>query len=243
MANTTKTRPTAVLMSGQFRTFPNCIRTQHWHVYRHFPDVHFVVVAQNDVTAPGCVELLESLYGKARVVARLIEDPTDLPMAPEHLGNFAPTANAAPHENLVLQHWYQMKVWELFAASGMEPEVTIRMRGDNYMSNFDSELELVPDAVHSPYWGKFGGINDRLAVMSGRAPEAYFNVYGQIDTLLHMGCPFHPESLLKASLELAGVRSIDTLRSAFTTYRADGKHRYPEILMDDIANLVTARGG
>ncbi|MEI7933086.1 MAG: hypothetical protein WCI21_08540, partial [Alphaproteobacteria bacterium] len=155
------TPKTAILMSGQFRTFTACLNTQHWHIYRRYPDLQFFVVMQNTPEAPGGVQLLKDRYGADRVHARLIDDPTDLPPISLSFGDYAPTVNAAPHERLLMQHWYQHQVLGLFQASGYQPDVVIRMRGDNYFSNFDHTFQQVPDAVHSPYWGRFGGINDR----------------------------------------------------------------------------------
>ncbi len=232
---------TAVLMSGQFRTFAFCLNTQHWHVYRRYPDLQFFVVMQNTPEAPAGVQLLKDRYGADRVHVRLIDDPTDLPAIHLSFGDYAPTVNAAPHERLLLQHWYQNEVLKFFQASGYQADVVIRMRADIYFSNFDHAFQQVPDAVHSPYWGRFGGINDRFAIMSGRATQHYFGVYPKIQKLLDIGCPFHPESLSKASLEDGGIASIDTLKTVFTTYRADGNHRYPEITPDDTVHMVSQR--
>ena len=40
---------TAVLISGQLRTFKKCYPTQKWQIFRHYePDIHFFVSCVND---------------------------------------------------------------------------------------------------------------------------------------------------------------------------------------------------
>ena len=235
---------TAVLISGQARTFPSTFPTQLWHVYRHFKDLHFFVVLQNTPDAPASVKLLEAKYGKDRIHVKLIEDPKDLPMIAAIHGRHAPFANAAPHPQLMMQHWYQYQVWKFYKETPREDKTIIRMRTDNFFHSFAPNLPLNKDlepiveegTVHSPWWGRFGGINDRFAIMDAPAGESYFCVYPNIQKLLDAGCPFHPESLLKASIEDADMISKDTLDAQFSTWRMDANHRHMEILAGDIAH-------
>lgn len=275
---------TAVLMSGQFRTFSTCLPTQHWHVYRHFHDLHFFVVMQNTlppsaapnapppVNSEAMVKLLEDKYGKDRVHAKLIDDPTDLPMIPKKYGLHSPYENAAPHPQLLMQHWYQNEVWKLFKESGQTPDTIIRMRGDNFFHSltlpqltiierlfgflvrFAAFLGFVDkieeplagakmgrhsNTVYSPWFGRFGGINDRFAIMDYQAAKSYFTVYERIDEFLKLGCPFHPETLLKTALEFGGVKSNDKLFAEFYSCRVTGNHRPMETLPVDMAHLTT----
>src|ERR1019366_8681852 len=204
---------TAVLMSGQFRTFEQTLPTHHWHVYRHFPDLHFFLVMQKTVPGPrsvdseAMVKLLEDKYGKDHVHAKLIDDPTDLPMIPKKFGLYAPYENASPHPQRMMQHWYQNEVWKLFTQSNKDgdsmEEAIIRMRADNFFHSFTMPPQPLPsNIVYSPWFGRFGGINDRFAIISpDAAAPAYVTVYEKIDELLKLGCPFHPESLLTAARE------------------------------------------
>ncbi len=95
------------------------------------------------------------------------------------------------------------------------------------------------NTVFAPWWGKFGGINDRLAVMGREAAEVYFNLYGGIEGLLKRGCPFHPETLLGAWLSQNGVVVTNTLMATFSTDRMDGSRRWAqqEQIMDDLAEI------
>ena len=237
-------------MSGQFRSFATCLPTQHWHVYRHFHDIHFFVVMQNTlppsaapnapppVNSEAMVKLLEDKYGKDRVHAKLIDDPQDLPMIPKKYGLHAPYENAAPHPQLLMQHWYQNEVWKLFKESGQTPDTIIRQRGDNFFHSITFP-KMEPNTVYSPWFGRFGGINDRFAIMDHQAATAYFTVYERIDEFLKLGCPFHPETLLKTALEFGGVKSNDKLFAEFYSCRVTGNHRPMETLPVDMAHLTT----
>lgn len=92
-----------------------------------------------------------------------------------------------------------------------------------------------------PWWGRFGGCNDRFAILGTKAAEAYFTTYSRIPKLIADGCPLHPESLVAASLQDAGCTIYDTMRAEFSTLRMDGTFRDPEITMVDIAHLAASR--
>jgi hypothetical protein len=101
-------------------------------------------------------------------------------------------------------------------------------------------MESVPTrVVFAPWWGKFGGINDRLAVMGPEAAETYFSLYSGIDGLLKHGCPFHPETMLAGWLQMCGVTVENTLMATFSTDRMDGSRRWAqqEQIMDDLAEI------
>ncbi len=197
--------------------------------------------APDPINSEAMVALLEEKYGKERVHAKLIDDPTGLPMIPKKFGLYAPYQNAASHPQLMLQHWYQNEVWKFYLEadkSTVDPgSLFIRMRGDNFFKNFTRPSNPFPRTVYSPWWGRFGGINDRFAVMDREAAKVYFTMYEKIDELLALGCPFHPETLLKCALELGKITSIDHMDAVFDTYRVTGNHRpaESEMLPADIA--------
>ncbi len=264
---------TAILISGQLRTFAKCWPTQRWHVLRHFADPHFFITVQGDgVYVPQEIIDLKEEYGSDRVHVDWRTDP-DLTahLTPELACAYhqAPYTNAAPAHQLLLQHWYQNEVWKFFqsisrgAAENAEPdpslrasapprepmfETIIRLRADLWFHSLD-----VPDCINgydngvfgstvafTPWWGRFGGINDRFAIMGHEAARYYFNVFEHIAELLAAGCPFHPESLVKANLERGNVDLHETLRTEFSTVRPPGdprgEQRWPEINIIDIAH-------
>jgi hypothetical protein len=70
--------------------------------------------------------------------------------------------------------------------------------------------------------------------MDGSAAASYFLTYSNIPRLLSEGVPFHPESLVAASV-MAHVSDI--LAADFSTLRESGEMRAPEILPSDYSNL------
>ncbi len=237
---------TAVLISGQLRTFKKCYPTQKWQIFRHYePDIHFFASICNDAQSND-IQLLRRDYENVRY--EIIDDPDDLPNVPTEQGSFAPYANATSHAKLMLQHWGNKKVWDFFASSAATEsfDVIIRIRPDLWIHRFQppdlSPFECVPERIcFSPWWGKFGGINDRLAVTGKEAARIYFNLYDMIPTLLKKGCPFHPETLLAESLRVQGIIVESNLMTEFSTERMDGSRRWAEIVMSDMAELVASK--
>lgn len=249
---------TAILISGQLRTFAKCWPTQRWHVLRHFPDPHFFITVQDGPE----IQLTDDLkreYGADRVYVDGRTDP-DLSslLTPELAAAYhhAPYANAAPAHQLLLQHWYQQEVWKFFQKIEQEGrkdrkdrslpdlpvlpvqnfDTIIRLRADLWFHSFEpADADSVcPTECFTPTWGEFGGINDRFAIMGPSAARYYFGVFEAILELLAAGCPFHPESLVAANLERGNVSLNRTLKTFFSTERLDGTRRWPEITPMDM---------
>src|SRR5215475_1019139 len=103
---------TAVLISGQMRTFGKCYPTQKWQIFRHYePDIHFFISCCADAQAR-TAQLLCNDY--KHVYIEEYQDPVDLPEIPSEKGAWAPYQNAASHPKLMLQHWGNKKVWDFF---------------------------------------------------------------------------------------------------------------------------------
>jgi len=98
---------------------------------------------------------------------------------------------------------------------------------------------LLHQAAFVPWWGGFGGCNDRFAILGSTAAEGYFHAYEKTARLMKAGCPLHPETLVFQSMERIGVRS--TILTEFATLRKDGTMRHPEISAADIAHLAASR--
>ncbi len=241
---------TAVLISGQLRTFKKCYPTQKWQIFRHYePDIHFFASLSGADDAARAESILREDYENVQVES--YDDPTDLPDIPIQQGAHAPYANAASHYKLMLQHWGNKKVWDFFASSSATEsfDVIVRIRPDLWIHRFDlprirpttTDSYLWPITVFAPWWGKFGGVNDRLAIMGKEAAPIYFGLYDMIPTLLKHGCPFHPETLLAETLRLSGMNVENNLMTEFSTDRMDGSRRWAEIVMSDIAELIASK--
>lgn len=234
MSNNKNEPETAVIISGHMRTFSTCIHTLRWHILRHYSNLAFYVstVADEDAASVG---VLHSLFPNARVHVKIEESQPVLPTpdTPE----FEPYANSVPRLAIIRQLWQLRQAWSLFEqhATGNELQI-IRVRPDLY---FHSHVPALPmgNVALTPWWGRFGGVNDRFAILSPAAAQSYFCAFDNLPQLLANGCPFHPESIMRASLELGEVRVIDGLKTEFSTFRKDGNHRPPEISAIDIAHL------
>ena len=232
---------TAVLISGQMRTFARCYPTQKWQIFRHYePNIHFFVSCVNDPQADS-VKLLSDDYENVSV--ERYDDPTDLPKIHPENGWHAPYANSTTHDKLMLQHWGNEKVWKFFL-SCPDPgsfDQIIRIRPDLWIHRFSPPRKPDPNEAFCPWWGKFGGVNDRLAIMGPYAASNYFGMYADIEPLLKRGCPFHPETLVAESMRWRGMIIHNDLMTEFSTERMDGSRRWAEIVMSDIAELVASR--
>ncbi len=233
---------TAVLISGQLRTFKKCYPTQRWQIFRHYePDIHFFA----SISGSDDASLIESilLEDYKSVYVESYDDPIDLPDIPIQKGAFAPYANTTSHPRLMLQHWGNKKVWDFFASSAATEsfDVIIRIRPDLWIHRFRPPRNFDEWTCVAPWWGKFGGINDRLAILGNDAANRYFNLYDSIPEYLSKGCPFHPETLLLTHLQSNGVNIESNLMTEFSTERMDGSRRWAEIVMSDMAELVASK--
>jgi hypothetical protein len=132
------------------------------------------------------------------------------------------------------QLWQLQRTWNAFPLG--DYDLIVRIRPDLWFQSFDMPRSFVvsDETAIVPWWGSFGGINDRFAFLGARAAKAYFTTYGAAIELMDAGCPFHPESLIAARLEFSGIRISRTLSSEFGTLRTTGEMRPPEISAPDM---------
>lgn len=228
---------TAVLISGQIRTFSKCYPTQRWQIFRHYePDIHFFVSMPDEGASLAEAILLQDYTS---VYVESYTDPIDLPIIPLEKGASAPYANAITHDKLMLQHWGVKKVWDFYQSkTAKQHDIVIRIRPDLWIHRFSKPVNPNHNEAVLPWWGKFGGVNDRMAILGATAAESYFNIYDQIPDLLAKGCPFHPETLSAAALRGFNIRPLMT---EFSTMRLDGSQRWAEIVMSDVAELIAGK--
>jgi len=233
---------TAIIMTGHARTFATCIHTFKWHVARHYADPAFYVSTIKDEDSEQMQAILRKLFPGAPVSMEAIEAQPDLP-EPHEPVRFEPYARSVPLQAVLRQLWQLEHGWKLYQRLGRETEDTfIRVRPDLYFHDFVPP-EINPpgaDWCYTPWWGAFGGVNDRFAVMGELAANMYFTAYSYIPHAIEHGCPLHPESLVKAAMVLRGCTVVDRLRTEFSTFRKDGQHRPPEITPWDMAHAALA---
>lgn len=238
---------TAIVLSGHIRTLDRCLPTQHWHVYRHFPDADFFVSTVKDADF-GKLDALTARYGFDRVKIYAVDEQPDCVAEMRALGvklpetwvrgqpyTHEPYAISVHPQAVLRQLWQLNQAWMAF------PELAgydcvIRTRSDLWFQSSlcDCRETVGTILARTPCWGSFGGVNDRFALLSPAAAAAYFTTYAQIPALMQAGCPLHPESLVAASMETAGVCILRNLPLLFATLRASGEFRQPEITTADL---------
>jgi hypothetical protein len=238
---------TAVIISGHMRTFDRCFATMKWHVFRHLPPTtRFFVSTVMDEDA-GKVDLLTDAYGADRVSVDIVAQQPDCVAEMRASGvslpaewqkgrpyTHEPYAISVHPQAVLRQLWQLQRAWDLYRSEVAGCECVIRLRPDMWFHDFHMPRVLSKDAL-VPWWGRFGGVNDRVAVLGIEAAPAYFGTYQNIPKLTKAGCPIHPESLVAASLADGGAWTVPELRAEFSTLRPNGEMRAPEISASDIA--------
>lgn len=239
---------TAIILTGGLRSFDKCLPNLVWHVFRHFPLARYYVAAHRDEDAHK-VELLGAKYEDVRVT--LVDQPEMV--VPE--GCPAEWTEGKPymhepyhisvHPHKVLgQLWTLREGWKLYLDSNEPADLIIRVRPDLWFHSFEMPVFWKESATgfangrdkiaSTPWWGRFGGVQDRFALLGIEAAPHYFTTYTKIPTLIKQGCPLHPESLVAASLREGGAHICDDMRAEFSTLRKDGTIRYAEMTRIDM---------
>lgn len=239
---------TAVLISGQMRTFAQCLPTLQWACFRKLQDPRFFISAANDEQAADA-QLIHNHYDDVSI--EVVDQPT-LPEPDAKLADHAPYAISVKTQSILRQAWHLKRVYEFAMQNGADKcDTFIRCRPDLWMTDCGEVDTWADIQCLLPWWGRFAGANDRFAIMGAKAAPHYFGMFDQIDALLADGCPFHPESLLLAALEKAGVETHHTLNAVFSTLRMPEpdplnpgqmrqERRLPEIQAQEIAEYARA---
>lgn len=237
---------TAVIYSGQARTFSEVFANQWWHVLRKLPDPHFFVSVENDDRAESMTRLWEK-FDPAVVHMEVVEQPQipEPPADPKWLAVYPPSASP---QAILRQFWSLNRAWSFFretCAARAYPEfhLVLRIRPDLAFARF--EMPVIR-AMHAwscltPWWARWGGVNDRVALMGITAARNYFTTFDSLKPLLALGAPLHPETLLAASLEIAEIPLNPTLATEFITVRTDGTTVAASISAIDYAEYARYR--
>lgn len=235
--------------------------------------IDFFVSTVRDGDAPSA-ELLRREFPQSRVEIDLVDAQPELPIPlPPHADDWTlgrmyghePYAISVHPQAILRQLWQLNRCWEFFTRRvgeiqreekrvGIVPEydLIIRLRPDSWFRSFAPPSGLNEEwsmlRALTPWWGRFGGINDRFALLGLEAARAYFTTYAQLPDLLASGCPLHPESLIRASLERNHCDVHDTLLVEFSKLYGpenpalEGTFRDPEITLIDQAHVAAKRG-
>lgn len=245
---------TAVIITGHMRSFDRCLPNLHWHVFRHLPAPDFFVSTIADADAIKA-EALRLQYPSARVEVEAVIEQPDCVAEMRAAGVRLPTefhrglpymhegAPISVHPQAVLRQLWQLQrgadyFWNTAGAAAVEYDLVVRCRPDLW---FHSEIKKINPYAHThfcgvPWWGRFGGVNDRFAIMQRGVMPAYFDTYAASPALMANGAPLHPETLIAANLA-AGGAIVAPLFVEFSTVRTTGEMRPPEISFADLAHL------
>ncbi len=240
---------TAILISGAMRTLDKCLPNLHWMVFRHFPGADFYISTVQDEDAAKS-DLIKKKYPGSHVEISIQNKQPEF-LLPEDCPNTWTHGQPYTHEPYFIsvspqavigQLWQLENVWQLYQATKKERhDLIIRCRPDLWFHSFKPPVRnwelLEDDIAFTPFWGRFGGANDRFAIMRRGAAMAYFTTFRRIKQLWNIGCPIHPESLIYASLREADCHVEDSLLAEFSTLRKNGEMRPPEISVIDLAHL------
>lgn len=227
---------TAIIISGQARTFARCLASQHWNVYRKLERAHFFVSVANDADAEA-MELLRKQYPNAPVFIERVAQP-ELPEPPASLAAHAPYAISSPIQAILRQLWHLSRAWKFAQENGAgDCEVFIRARPDLHFHSCNAIFAgVVGDwLARTPWWGTYGGINDRFAVLGKEAARYYFEAWDRLPEILADGCPVHPESIICASMQRGGVTISPTLGAEFAALRPNGQLVHMVVLPQEMA--------
>jgi hypothetical protein len=239
---------TAVLLSGHMRSFAACLGSQLWQVYRHYPDCHFFVSTVQDEQAT-TVDLLIRTVGADRVTFEIVPEQPELALPagcppesswrPERTFMHEPYAMSVPPQAVLRQLWQMHRVWQLAARTAPVFDTYIRCRPDLFFNGFRQPYCAPFQTVAlTPWWGRYGGLNDRFAILGRDAAAAYFTTFAQLPEMIAEGCPLHPETLIAYALERNKCENSDSLRAEFCTLRLNGESREPEISGIDLAHAA-----
>lgn len=250
---------TAIIYTGHLRSFEKCLENQRWHVLRHFPNASFYIVTEEDEDAHKA-GMLKAKYPGVVEIRYVKQPPMVIPNGcPDEWQPGLPYMHEPYHISVDPRHvlgqlWMLREGWRLYQEANDPADLIIRIRPDLWFHSFTKphglhmsvntgENKKTPysafeDVAWTPRFGKFGGCNDRFALLGAKAAEAYFTAHDNIPAMLAEGAPLHPETLVRYAMERRGISVLDDMRADFSTLRKTGEMRPPEVTHSDLMDLM-----
>lgn len=242
--------------------------------FRHLPNPHLFVSVANDAQADDAKLYADQFLNvKVEVVDQpAIPEPWGQVTIghPSFHGAYAIQGQHSGGVQAILRQWWHLKrVYDFAKANGLDGYfgLVVRLRPDLWFHEFkppvlpkgkmalrfDSDdglgrvVRKCAPTVFTPFWGNYGGCNDRLAIMTPGAAEHYFGVFDHYERHIASGCPLHPETMLAHHLETNGVTVSRNMRATFSTVRLPADENgqqimrvvQPEVNWLDIATLLS----
>lgn len=252
---------TLVLYSGSARTISETWANQLFWLYRQLPKpVTVVASVVDDPQAPDMDMLFTHLPQQVeRMEVERVEQP-DIPEPPIPCKRHSGYPPARP-QGILKQLWHFNRVWEFAGETvGHDFDLFVRIRPDIAFLRFKmpevgfptKELWSHPSgtpvlaatgATSVPanmfwgcYWAKWGGVNDRFALMGRMAAEAFFTAFTEREAMFKEWCPLQPETFLGYALERKGITVDDTMTAEFIMPRLPG-HKDGAFATCDISTI------
>lgn len=229
---------TAVLYSGNARTISHLVGNHRFYLHRHLPNPSlFVSVAADDQAEDA------KLLAKALPSAPFFYEKVEQPYFPDREET---TLCGYPRESNQLgvfrQLWHLSRVWDFMNENtkAEDFDLFVRVRCDSRFMRV--ELPDIgwwaPTYSFHPRWSKWGGLNDRFAIMGRQAAELYFGTFKNLENLFAIGAPIHPETLIHTQLTENGIKPQSTLKVGFAPLRLpDENHPRPWTKALDISGV------
>jgi hypothetical protein len=225
------------LYSGQTRTFAKSFKDQNggelsvwksqlWQVIRHFPGARCYASVANDQDAQD-IYVLRRLFDNHAI--EVVDQPTlEEPRgASTYLQAATPFRISSPVQFILRQMWHYQKVWDMYKTEAQAEDVIFRIRPDLFFTRFTMDAAAIrlmrPTDAMFPFWGSYGGVNDRFGAMGLHAAMCYFTAFSRLDEMLKEGAPFHPETLQAYAMERGGCTIRHNLCADFMTVRPNGQ--------------------
>lgn len=228
---------TAVIYSGQARSFAQVFPNQYWHVLRKLENPEFFVSVAKDDNADAMIRLYER-FDPAVVHIEHVEQP-QIPEPPDDPAHLSGYPRSASKQAILRQLWALNRAWEFYQEKKNEEAdygLVVRIRPDLRFMRF--EIPPYKYSVYTPWWSRWGGVNDRLAVMNEDAAEQYFTTFTRLGEMLTDGAPLHPETLIAESLRDFFVHP---LVAEFNSLRMDGTMTPFDPTVIDIADYARSK--
>jgi len=234
----------AVLVSGQCRTLDICLPSIQRQILAHFPLADLWISVADGPDADQASLLTKSGL-RVRLLEKIVQPTLDERDYRQRSAGGNYLIGEGPEDRTIVQRilrqaWHLRRVYECAAASGENYDVYVRLRPDQwFLVGAQGLPEVTSKNAIVPWWGSFGGVNDRFAILGKQAAEAYC-WWPRLDQWLEEGCRFHPETLTKYALMRAGCKIVHSPVSAATLKRdAHGNLsvRRPEVLADEAMEL------
>lgn len=230
---------TCFIYTGQARTFAQLWRNHAWFVHRHFPNADFFVSVADDEQSYDMMALRS--LGHTVYFEKVVQPEIPEPDMAAHQFGYPPSTSL---QAILRQFWALNRAWEFVGNRADNYNLFIRIRPDSRFTRFvppapwerATWFSFARSYCLTPWWARWGGVNDRFALLGRDAAEVYFTTFQHRQALFDKHCPCHPETLLAASLESGDIVPDDTLACEFMTVRLDGKCRPIDPSIVDVAD-------